>query len=207
MLVNLNLREDIQKYFPDFEYFNCIPSEFHRIDFNIKDNLVGIQQEAFIYFWLLKTMLENPDGYCALDAGCGQNIHFSCIGVDHYAGECHPIYKGTYKPQVTARAENLSLFNEGTFAAVVVSHIIEHVKNPVITFRSWCKLLRRGGRIIVLCPDARYEYKKWDPTHINFFSPEDFERQLINTTKDLISVECFDDLHNNFSVSFVGRRI
>lgn len=206
MLLNINLREDVQKYFPNFDYHNCTEPE--RINFSLKDNLVGMSQEAFIYFWLLKTMQENPDGYSAVDIGCGQNIHFSCIGINDYAGDSHPVYKsGIYRPQITSLAENIVCLNENTFSVVVASHIIEHVNEPIIAFRKWCKLLRRGGRIVVLFPDARYEFKKWDSSHVNFFSPDDFERQIISTTKDLISTECFDDLFNCFSVSFVGKRI
>ena len=208
MLLNINLREDIQKYFPNFEYFNCIESDRFRLDFNLKDNLVGMSQEAFIYFWLLKSMKENPDGFCGLDVGCGQNIHFSCLGVNDYAGPCHPIYFGSYFPHITSQAENIDkIFNHDTFSCIIASHIIEHVNDPIIIFRRWAKLLRRNGLIIVLCPDARYEYKKWDPTHINFFSPNDFERLIINTNKDLLKTECFNDMHNEFSISFCGRRI
>lgn len=202
MLINLNLREDLLKYFPNFEYFNCTEPE--RLDFSLGNNLVGQQQEAFIYYWLLKTMQENPDGYCAVDLGCGQNIHFSCLGINNYAGEDHPIYHGgPYKPQITSTVEDIYILNKGTFAAVVASHIIEHTKEPAITFRKWCKLLRHSGRIIVLFPDARYETELWDPTHVNFFSPNEFKRQIIKTNCDLLEVECFDDLHNKFSSCFV----
>lgn len=205
MIINLNLREDIQKNFPNFEYFNI---ESRKVDFSREDNLTGDQQEAFIYYWLFKKMKESPDGFCSLDIGCGQNIHFPSIGLDFYSGIKHPVYSGEYRPQITSLAENIAYLNKNTFSVVICSHILEHVKDPITTFRKWVKLLKKGGIIIVLLPDAIYEKGiKWDPSHINFFTPESFKEKIINTNLDLLRTEIFDDLHNRFSISYVGRRI
>lgn len=205
MLIELNLREDILKHFPNFEYFNCTEPE--RLDFNLADNLVGDQQEAFLYYFILKQLKKY--GGCGLDLGCGQNIHWACIGVNDYFGFEHPVYRGgPYIPHITSLVENIDeIFNPDTFSLIIASHILEHVNEPIFTFRKWCKFLKKEGIIILLLPDARYEKLKWDPTHINFFSPDDFERLIINSNKDILKTECFNDLANGFSFSFVGRRI
>ncbi len=207
MLLDLNLREDIQKYFPNFEYFNCT-EPLERLDFNQVDNLVGNEQEAFIYFWLFRQLRENPDGFVGLDIGCGQNIHFACLGVDNYFGLNHPVYSGSYFPQITSQAEDIDkIFNPDTFSCIIASHILEHVNNPIITFRSWCKILKKGGLVILLMPDKNYETFSWDISHKTFWTPTDFENNCILPNRDLIRMEKFNDLDNKFSFNFVGRRI
>jgi len=207
MLLNINLREDIQKYFPNFEYFNCIESVRQKLDFSRADNLTGVQQESFLLYHILKQFFNNS-GSVGLDLGCGQDPHWGCIGINDYCGNCHKIYGGKYSPHITSLVENIdTIFNENTFNFIVASHILEHVKEPIITFRKWVKLLRKDGIIILLCPDARYEEHKWDPTHVNFFSPDDFERQIINSNLDLLKTEELDTLNNKFSFNYIGSRI
>jgi len=205
MLLNISLREDILLNFPNFEYFNC--SEPERLNFNLACNLVGDQQEAFIYYWLFKQLKEH--GGCGADFGCGQNIHLASIGMDSYFGLNHPTYGGgPYVPHITSLAENAhKIFNPETFSWVIMSHILEHIDNPIITFRNCCKLLKKNGIIILLMPDATYEELMWDKTHKNFFTPSDFERLIINSNKDLIKTEELDTLHNMFSFNYIGRRI
>jgi SAM-dependent methyltransferase len=196
MLIELNLREDILEHFPNFEYFNCIEPE--RLDFNFANNLVGMQQEAFINFWIIKKLKEDSSSLHGLDLGCGQNIHLGCIGVNDYYGDNHPVYGGRYLPHITSLVENIICLNKNTFSFIVASHILEHVNEPIVTFRKWCKLLKKDGIIILVIPDAKYEVHKWDLTHINFYTPDDFERLVINSNKDLLKTECFNDLTNKF---------
>ena len=204
MKIELNLREDLLENFPNFEYFNCKNSKL--LNFSIENNLVGQQQESFLLYWLLKQAREY--GGVGLDAGCGQDSHIFSIGINNYFGSNHPIYGGKYSPQITSLVENMhEKFNPETFSWIIMSHILEHVKNPIITFRNCCKLLRKNGIIILLMPDARYEPHPWDKTHINFFTPDDFKEKIINTNLDLLKTEIFDDLDNMFSISYVGRRI
>lgn len=205
MLIDLHIRDDLLEHFQNFEYFNC--TECERLDFSRKDNLVGDQQECFLLYNILKQFFKN-NGSIGLDIGCGQNPHWGTIGINDYYGNCHKIYGGKYNPHITSLAENIDkIFNENTFNFLVASHIIEHVKEPILTFRKWIKLLKKDGIIILLCPNSIYEVHKWDPTHINFFTPENFEEKIINTNLDLLKTECFNDLDNRFSFNYVGRRI
>lgn len=209
MLIDLKLREDVLKYFPNFEYLNCTIPE--RLDFSRGDNLVGVQQEAFLIFNTLKQLERYPDYGGGLDLGCGQGIHFACIGINDYCGECHPIYRGKYLPHVTSLAENVdSIFNNDTFNFIVSSHILEHVDNPMMAFRKWCKLLRKDGVMIILMPDARYENPgvgSWDSSHKTFWTPSDFKDNCISLNSDIMKTEIFNDLNNKFSMNYVGRRI
>lgn len=207
MLIDLHIRDDILQHFPNYNYLNCTEPE--RLDFKLADNLVGDQQEAFILYNILKQITEHKDvGMCGLDIGCGQGAHFACIGINDYYGEDHPIYHGKYIPHITSLAETIdTIFNQETFSFIVASHILEHVNNPITTYRKWCKLLRKEGVIILLIPDARYEIQRWDITHKNFYTPEDFEKNMIILNQDIIKTEAFNDLNNKFSLNYVGRRI
>ncbi len=204
MLIDLHLREDILEHFPNFEYFNC--AEPGRLDFSKPGNLVGDQQEAFLLYFILKQLREH--GGVGLDIGCGQGSHFGCIGLDKYYGKSHPQYGGEYLPHVTSLAENITCFNEGTFNFIVAAHILEHVTNPIITFRQWLKLLKKDGLIILLMPDKNFEKPcPWDASHRNFYTPEDFRNNCILPNQDLIQELELNSLNNNFSMNFVGRRI
>lgn len=209
MLIDIPIREDLLEYFPRYEYFNSNQPE--KINFSLPNNLVGQQQEAFITYHILKQLIENKDvGMAGLDIGCGQSIHFACIGTDYFYGDQHPTYGGKYLPHITSQAEDIhTKLNQGTFSFIVASHILEHVDNPIVTFRSWCKLLKSSGVIILLMPDFSFEKSvvAWDPTHKTFWTPQDFEKNCIIPNQDLIKCEEFDTLNNKFSMNFIGRRI
>jgi len=209
MLIDLKIRDDILENFKDYEYWNCVDKT--RIDFSKANNLVGDQQEAFIIYHILRQLTEHKDtGMSGLDIGCGQNIHFSCLGINDYFGTNHKIYGGAYNPQITSQAEDIhNKINPGTLSFIVASHILEHVDNPIVTFRNWLKLLKKDGIIIFIMPDYNFEKSvvSWDPTHKTFWSPEDFEKNCIIPNQDIIKVEEFNSLKNKFSMNFVGRRI
>jgi len=207
MLVDLNIREDLLADFPNYEYFNCTRKEL--LDFSVANNLVGQQQESFINYWILKQLREHTGYGAGLDVGCGQGAHFASIGLNDYCGKCHPIYGGAYYPNLTSLAECTDkIFNNDTFNWVVASHILEHVADPIITFRKWCKLLRKDGIIILLMPDYAYEksVKAWDPSHKTFWSPEDFNKNCILPNRDIMRTEDFNSLGNKFSLNYIGRR-
>jgi len=209
MLIDLKIREDLLEYFPNYEYFNCTQPE--RINFALPNNLVGQQQESFITYHILQ-QLKNFKEVCmgGLDIGCGQNIHFASLGTDSYFGDNHPIYSGKYTPHITSQAETIhEKINPESLGWIIASHILEHVNNPIVTFRNWCKLLKKDGIVILLMPDFTFEKSvvAWDPSHKTFWTPQDFENNCIIPNQDLIKVEEFNTLNNSFSMNLIARKI
>lgn len=77
--------------------------------------------------------------------------------------------------------------DEAPYDLVLAIHVIEHVADPIETLSAACRLLRPGGRILVITPDADslglslFGAAWWmleDPTHIALFSPQSLTQAL-----------------------------
>lgn len=75
-------------------------------------------------------------------------------------------------------------FGEDTFDAVVLNHVVEHVFDPVSLLKECRRIMKKGGRTIVLTPNAEGHGhsvfgKDWigldPPRHIFIFSPKTLE--------------------------------
>jgi SAM-dependent methyltransferase len=76
------------------------------------------------------------------------------------------------------------------YDGILVSHVIEHLRDPLPLFAEWLRLLKRGGVIYIEAPSdrallgrshARYEkrgfFSFWDdPTHLRPWTPAAFYR-------------------------------
>lgn len=78
-------------------------------------------------------------------------------------------------------------FPEASFDFVHMSHVIEHVYDPVATLQAVRRLLRPGGLLYVETPNARgsgavqcgsYWFPWESPRHIHLFNPETLEAAL-----------------------------
>ncbi len=70
-------------------------------------------------------------------------------------------------------------FSEGSFDVVLMNHVIEHLPDPVATLKGIDRILRNGGRLVGLTPNANswgHEYFKQDwyalhpPQHLQIFT-------------------------------------
>ncbi len=57
---------------------------------------------------------------------------------------------------------------------VFVQHVIEHLRNPSRAVGEWRRVLKPGGRLVVLTPNARYPNPSIfeDPTHVRIFDQQ-----------------------------------
>lgn len=68
-------------------------------------------------------------------------------------------------------------FPEGSQDAVVASHVLEHVEDPLASLAEWFRVLKTGGYLVVFVPH-QYLYElsavlpsKWNGDHKRFYTP------------------------------------
>jgi SAM-dependent methyltransferase len=121
-----------------------------------------------------------------LDIGCGAGRQMALMGALGWAVE-----GVDFDPEAvaTARASGLvvrqgslaeQLYPDASFDAVLLSHVIEHVHEPLPLLREIRRILRPGGRLVVLTPNAgglgrRLYGAAWrglePPRHLTVLSP------------------------------------
>ena len=122
-----------------------------------------------------------------LEIGCGsgdymkymKNLGWRVEGVEIDPAACR-----------CAREENLLTVHEGTlesavfpdngFDAIVMNHVIEHIYNPVELLKECHRIIKPGGRVILITPNieswghSQFQ-ENWrglePPRHIHIFSP------------------------------------
>ena len=125
-----------------------------------------------------------------LDLGCSNKKKLaSAIGVDldRNGGKC---------PELVLDVSNELPFKENTLDGIIASHCLEHIENPIQALNEWIKLIKVGGRIILVIPDTNFTPKmgtpEADPTHLHDWTPETFKEEIL----DHISRDTFNILHH-----------
>lgn len=97
--------------------------------------------------------------WCAGLAPLVQTAGFEVTGVDTDASlidALQPRFPGVR--YVVSRAEDLA--DPDGFDTIVASHLLEHVDDPVALLRHWRTLLRPGGRVLVVVPNATSAHRR-----------------------------------------------
>ncbi|PJF45017.1 MAG: hypothetical protein CUN55_00955 [Phototrophicales bacterium] len=125
-----------------------------------------------------------------LELGCGLGHllgllqdDFECVGIDLAAYSIEQTKLNA--PKATAlmmSADDLSAFDDGSFAVVVALHLVEHLPDPVRTFGEINRILQNGGLWLFATPNPMYSLRRFkdpktdaigkDPTHINVHPPQ-----------------------------------
>jgi 2-polyprenyl-3-methyl-5-hydroxy-6-metoxy-1,4-benzoquinol methylase len=78
-------------------------------------------------------------------------------------------------------------FPDGSFDAVTLNHVIEHVPDPVKTLKECARILKKGGKLVLATPNSaslshRLFKNDWrglePPRHLHIFSPSSMRRAL-----------------------------
>jgi len=119
-----------------------------------------------------------------LDVGCGGGelmIRLRNFGWDVAGVELDPKARGMASEKLGLPVSpDLSALAERRFDIITLSHVIEHVPDPVATLIDCRKLLKGGGRIVLATPNVkslghRHFGSNWvhldPPRHLFLFSP------------------------------------
>ncbi len=92
--------------------------------------------------------------------GVAVGVDISAAGLGLARGRAGRGPKGGPMRLICARAEDLP-FATGAFDAVVAQHLVEHLREPARALREWRRVLKPGGRLALVTPNAAYP----DPSH------------------------------------------
>ncbi|HXD55766.1 MAG TPA: methyltransferase domain-containing protein [Solirubrobacteraceae bacterium] len=64
--------------------------------------------------------------------------------------------------RVIGEAGSLTNFATGSYDALLSSHVIEHLANPIGALREWQRVVRPGGRILIVAPhlDGTFDHRR-----------------------------------------------
>lgn len=57
-------------------------------------------------------------------------------------------------------ADGLAQIGDGVFDFVILNHVIEHVANPIKVVGELFRIVRKGGHVVISCPDKRYTFDR-----------------------------------------------
>lgn len=150
-------------------------------DLLLRATLITRERERVILMYLDGV----PPGR-VLDVGCGDGSRLArlrSLGWDVKGQEMDPEAASrasqTYGVQVHLGPLDEASFDEGEFDAIVMNHVIEHVHDPVRLLAGCVRLLKKGGTLIAVTPNAESCGHKcfgssWrglePPRHIHLFS-------------------------------------
>ncbi|MBW2282083.1 MAG: class I SAM-dependent methyltransferase [Deltaproteobacteria bacterium] len=140
-----------------------------------------------------------------LDVGCGSGLLLGTLrdlGWDVSGSEIDPDAAAVARARVGCEVhegavEELSL-PAGHYQAVTLSHVIEHVLDPVATLRECGRLLARDGRVAIVTPNAASrgsrafgpDWRGWEPPrHIHVFEPESLVQVVERAGLRVVSCE------------------
>lgn len=124
-----------------------------------------------------------------LDLGCGgKKIDPRVIGVDiRPSGEYGVGYNSLIPSggEVACDVVELKPFADKSVDAILAKHLTEHILDVPKALREWRRVLKYGGRLVIIVPDWRYcEAVSCDPSHVHAFTPESL-KSLIETVGGL----------------------
>jgi SAM-dependent methyltransferase len=169
LVFNRAFDPELMRYDADYQNEQAVSSVFR----DHLEEVTGIVQRHF-------------SGHSLIEVGCGkgyflEHLHargFSVTGLDPtYEGDSPHVIKAYFTPEVGLRAD-----------AVILRHVLEHVRNPV-EFLGHIRDANGGGGDIYIevpCFDWILEHRAWFDIfyeHVNYFRAGDF-RRLFGTVRE-----------------------
>ncbi len=110
---------------------------------------------------LVDPLASPPEGHArCLEVGPGRGVDLYCLrelGWDPYGLEVDPVAAATARAtsgcEVRVGQLTSTDYPDGWFDLVYMSHVFEHLPNPVPSLRRCLELLKPGGRLVLLYPN------------------------------------------------------
>jgi predicted SAM-dependent methyltransferase len=128
----------------------------------------------------MNLVIEHTSG-TGVDIGCGLNkIHSQAVGIDRRAGAKDAGYP--FGAQIRAMGDRLPWFADASLDYVFSSHCLEHLGDTMSALREWSRVLRPGGKLVLILPDKRIYPNVGqpgaNPDHKHDFAPSDIRASL-----------------------------
>jgi SAM-dependent methyltransferase len=173
--------------------------------YNYADRPLG----KFSMYWFARRyyaslVKRHASGGKLLELGCGLGHllgllqdDFACVGIDidEYPVEQTRLNAPRAESMVQS-ADDLSVFGDGEFSAVVALHLVEHLPDPAHSIQEIHRILTDGGIFLFATPHPTYSLRRFkdpqtdaigkDPTHINLQPPEQWRDWLETSGFDLL---------------------
>jgi SAM-dependent methyltransferase len=79
------------------------------------------------------------------------------LSVEELARQYTELGSGVVAPDLIADAEELPIANS-SLDFIIASHVLEHLRFPLLALKSWYDALNSGGILILKVPDKRYTF-------------------------------------------------
>jgi SAM-dependent methyltransferase len=148
-----------------------------------------------------------PAGGRLLDAGCGRHLKFSkelakghsVFGIDlestlETPNQCSPF-------GVRGNLNNLP-FPSSYFDLVISRFVLEHLEHPLKVFHEFCRVLKPGGKAVLLTPN-KYDYV----SVIAIVTPYSFHRALCTRIFRVPEDDVFPTFYRANTPSSLGRAL
>lgn len=107
----------------------------------------------------------NPN-YRVLNLGCGTDHHPDAVNVD-IRSEVDP-------DEIQDLEEENWPWKSEEFDAIIATHLLEHISNPVNFMDECWRILKPDGKLCLKVPYYQHKTAFEDPTHCNFFTEDSF---------------------------------
>ncbi len=195
-------REQLHRYYPGNYWFAPDPSAASRLEEAYR-RLVLRDHVRFVTRALAASDARGP----LLDVGSGGGLFLGMmrergvrvVGLDFSRDAARVAWSRQAAPAVVADFERAPL-RAGSFAAITMFHVVEHLYDPRAYFAAARELLARDGRLIVQVPNAaslqaRLLGRRWNgfdvPRHLNNFRARDLETVLVRSGFEVLRRKYF----------------
>lgn len=151
-------------------------------------------------------VLKYVQGKSILDYGCGgDKVVPHALGidirplpdVDLVTGSVEAVY------DLTDRLQNY----EGNTDAIYSSHFLEHVADDKRLMRSWVKMLKEGGYLVLYLPDDKKYDNKSNPEHLQIYTHDVFVKEFLPQFSELETIDHGTDYgEDRYSFFTVSRK-